>query len=111
MKGTHLSLEDRKFIQRGLEEGLSKAQIARDLGKDVYFKENGIIQQRAQTVLAEAEETLKEVVDKGLFTVFSQGTFAGIKRYKEVGKGLDGILLKGDRYFNPFMEIMLGGKK
>ena len=84
---------------------------ARDLGKDVYFKEDGIIQQRAQTVLAEAEETLKEVVDKGLFTVFSQGTFAGIKRYKEGGKGLDGILLKGDRYFNPFMEIMLGGKK
>lgn len=34
MKGTHLALEDRKFIQRGLEEGLSKAQIARDLGKD-----------------------------------------------------------------------------
>lgn len=33
MKGTHLSLEDRKFIQRGLEEGLSKAQIARELGK------------------------------------------------------------------------------
>ena len=34
MKGIHLTLEDRKFIQRGLEEGLSKAQIARDLGKD-----------------------------------------------------------------------------
>lgn len=34
MKGTHLSLEDRKFIQRGLEEGMSKARIARELGKD-----------------------------------------------------------------------------
>lgn len=33
MKGTHLTFEDRKFIQRGLEEGLSKAQIAEDLGK------------------------------------------------------------------------------
>ena len=33
MKGTHLTLEDRKAIQHGLEEGLSKAQIARDLGK------------------------------------------------------------------------------
>ena len=33
MKGTHLSLDDRKFIQRGLEEERSKAQIAKDLGK------------------------------------------------------------------------------
>ena len=33
MKGTHLTLEDRKMIQHGLEEGLSKAQIAKDIGK------------------------------------------------------------------------------
>ena len=33
MKGTHLTLEDRRFIQHGLEEGKSKAQIANDLGK------------------------------------------------------------------------------
>ncbi len=33
MKGTHLTLEDRKFIQHSLDEEKSKAQIARDLGK------------------------------------------------------------------------------
>lgn len=33
MKGTHLTLEDRKMIQHGLEEGLSKARIAKDIGK------------------------------------------------------------------------------
>ena len=33
MKGTHLTLDDRKFIQRGIEENMSKAQIARELGK------------------------------------------------------------------------------
>ena len=33
MKGTHLTLEDRKFIQRNLEECVSKSQIARELGK------------------------------------------------------------------------------
>ena len=33
MKGTHLTLEDRKFIQHSLEDGKSKAQIARELGK------------------------------------------------------------------------------
>ena len=34
MKGTHLTLEDRKVIQHGIEQGESKAQIARDLGRD-----------------------------------------------------------------------------
>lgn len=33
MKGTHLTLDDMKFIQRSLEEEKSKAQIARELGK------------------------------------------------------------------------------
>ena len=33
MKGVHLSLDDRKVIQAGLEEGLSKAEIARRIGK------------------------------------------------------------------------------
>ena len=33
MKGAHLTLEDRKVIQTGLEQGLSKAEIARQLGK------------------------------------------------------------------------------
>ena len=33
MKGTHLTLDDRKFIQHGLEAEKSKSQIARDLGK------------------------------------------------------------------------------
>lgn len=33
MKGVHLSLDDRKVIQSGLEEGLSKAEIARRIGK------------------------------------------------------------------------------
>lgn len=83
---------------------------ARSLGPEISFKENGIIQKRAQTVLKEAENTLKEVVDKGLFTVFSEGTFAGIKRHKDGGKGLDGIIKKDEKYFNPFLEIMLGGK-
>lgn len=33
MKGTHLTLDDRIFIQRELEAEKSKAQIAKDLGK------------------------------------------------------------------------------
>lgn len=33
MKGVHLTLDDRKEIQAGLEESLSKAEIARRIGK------------------------------------------------------------------------------
>ena len=33
MKGTHLTLEDRKIIQHDLENGMNRAQIAKELGK------------------------------------------------------------------------------
>lgn len=35
MKNSHLSLEDRKQIQKGLEEGLSRTQIAKIIGKNI----------------------------------------------------------------------------
>lgn len=84
---------------------------ARDLGMELSYKDGGIIQQRAQQVLAEAEQLLSEVVEDGLFSTFEQGKFAGITRQRDGGKGLDGVVLKGEKYFNPFMEIMLGGKE
>ena len=34
MKGTHLSLEDRKKIQEGIENELTKVEIAKNIGKD-----------------------------------------------------------------------------
>ena len=27
---------------------------------------------------------------------------------RDAGKGLDGVVLKGEGYFNPFIEVMLG---
>ena len=35
---------------------------------------------------------------------------AGKKRPKTGGKGLDGVTLKGEHYFNPFVELMKGKK-
>lgn len=77
---------------------------------ELSYKDNGIIQNRAQEVLAEADRLLKEVVEEGLFSTFEQGKFAGIKRNRDGGKGLEGVFLKGKQYFNPFLDIMLGGK-
>ena len=33
-KGTHLTLEDRKIVQKGIENGSTKTSIANTLGKD-----------------------------------------------------------------------------
>ena len=35
MKNLHLSLDDRKKIQEGLESGLSRTQIAKNINKDI----------------------------------------------------------------------------
>ena len=35
MKNTHLTLEDRKKIQEGLEKGLSRTEIAKNINKDI----------------------------------------------------------------------------
>ena len=35
MKNTHLTLEDRKKIQEGLENELSRTEIAKNINKDI----------------------------------------------------------------------------
>ncbi len=35
--------------------------------------------------------------------------FGGVKRSRTGGKGLDGVLKKSEKYFNPFVDLMLGG--
>ena len=35
MKNTHLSLDDRKKIQEGLEKELSRTEIAKSISKDI----------------------------------------------------------------------------
>ena len=37
-----------------------------------------------------------------------KGIFADVKRPKDGGKGLAGVVVKDDRYFNPFIEAMKG---
>ena len=96
-----LAIENAKYIFNN----------ARDLGEEVEFKENGIIQKRAQDVLNSAEKMLKEIEKEGLFSTIEKGKFAGVKRPKDGGKGLHGVALKDEQYFNPFITLMLGGGK
>ncbi|MDP1899191.1 MAG: lysine 5,6-aminomutase subunit alpha [Rubrivivax sp.] len=79
----------------------------RDLHAEIEFKPGGLIEQRAQTVLAEAETLLAEVARIGLPAAIGQGRFAEISRKPDGGKGLDGVTPKADDYLNPFAELML----
>lgn len=80
-----------------------------DFSNEIEFKKDGIIQNRANEVLNKAYNLLNEIEKDGLFKTLEQGKFAGIKRHVDGGKGLDGVIRKEAKYFNPFLELMLGG--
>lgn len=82
-----------------------------DLGDELVFKKGGIMDQRADEVLNKACELLHEIEGEGLFKTLEKGIFAGIKRPIDGGKGLAGVVEKSNQYFNPFIDLMLGGNK
>jgi len=82
------------------------ANTMADLGEEIEFKQGGIIQTRAAEVLDKSVNLLAEIEQKKLFATLEQGIFAGIKRSRDGGKGLDGVTLKADGYFNPFIDLM-----
>lgn len=81
----------------------------RDLHSEIEFKSGGLIEQRAQAVLAETEAMLAEIERIGLPSAIAQGMFAEIKRTATGGKGLDGVIAKALGYYNPFPKRMLQG--
>ncbi len=96
-----LSIENAKYIFNNM----------RHLGDEIEFKQDGMIQARAQKVLSEAQVMLTDIEKEGLIPTIEQGKFAGVKRAMDGGKGLDGVSLKDESYFNPFIPLMLGGTK
>ena len=101
MSDRFLAIENAKYIFKNMA----------DISEEVEFKENGIIRQRAQMVLDEAMNLLKEIKNEGLFTTLEKGNFGNVKRPKTGGKGLHGVAEKSTHYFNPFIEIMKKNKK
>lgn len=101
MHDRYLSIENASYIFNN----------ARDIGEEMEYKADGIMQKRAQEVLSKAEELLKQVEKDGLFQTIEQGKFGGVKRARDGGKGLEGVCVKGENYFNPFIPLMMGGAK
>ena len=80
-----------------------------DLGSEITFKEGGIMQTRANDVLKKATDLLGQIEQLGIFETLEKGIFADIKRPRDGGKGLDGVVTKAPGYFNPFLAPMMKG--
>jgi beta-lysine 5,6-aminomutase alpha subunit len=99
MSDRALAIDNARYIFNTME----------DLAGEIEFKQDGIIQARASEVLDKACELLAQIEQNKLFATLEQGIFAGVKRSREGGKGLGGVVLKSDAYFNPFIDLMTKG--
>ncbi len=81
----------------------------KDLHGELQVKPGGLVEQRAQAVLAETETILSRIERVGLAAAIGEGVFADISRTPTGGKGLDGVIAKAPEYYNPFPARMLGG--
>jgi beta-lysine 5,6-aminomutase alpha subunit len=79
---------------------------ARDLGEEIEFKRGGIIQTRAQEVLAGAQELLEGIAQDGLFKAIGDATFGDVSRTVDGGRGVEGIVETEEGYINPLVELM-----
>ena len=97
MSDRYLAIDNAKYIQNNMASFFD----------EIEFKQGGIIQKRAEKVLNEATDLLKEIEKTDIFDAIEKGTFAGIKRMKDGGKGLSGVVKKEDNYQNPILDQMV----
>jgi beta-lysine 5,6-aminomutase alpha subunit len=95
-------IQDRVF---GLENSRYVFNSARDLADEIEFRPGGIIQRRAQLVLSQTRDLLREIAETGLFTAIERGTFGATARGMDQGRGAEGIVEIEEGYFNPCSEL------
>ena len=98
MSDRYLSIENAKYIFNNMKS----------IGEEMEFVEGGICRNRAKEVLGNTIKLLEEITKEGLFTALEKGIFGDVKRPKNGGKGLAGVTMKGENYYNPFVELMKG---
>ncbi len=98
MQDRFLALENAKYVMENMA----------DLSGEIAFRKDGVIVRRAHQVLEEAVAFLEKIEQVGLMDAMERGEFADIKRPRDMGKGLDGLVEKGPGYFNPFEGYLEG---
>lgn len=79
---------------------------AKDLGKEISFKKDGLISKWANKVLDDTLTLLRKIEHDGLFKAIEDKAFANVSRTLTGGKGLDGVIEKDKEYINPFFELL-----
>ncbi len=91
-----LSLENARYVMT----------TARHLGDEIVLRRGGVIERRAEAVLAGCEALLENVATSGLMGAIEGATFADVSRSPEGGRGFDGVFARAPDYFNPFEDAL-----
>lgn len=79
---------------------------AKDLGKDIEFKKDGIVDSWSKKVLNDTVKQLEDIHQQGLFKAIEKKAFAEVSRTPTGGKGYQGVFKRSDQYLNPFYEVL-----
>ena len=79
---------------------------ARHLGDEIEYKPGGIIETRANDVLAGALKLLEHVAQRGLMQAIQERNFADVSRPPDGGRGFDGVFARDAAYWNPFEDAL-----
>ena len=96
MQDRYLAIESAKYVMNNME----------DFYEEIEFKKGGLIIKRAEKVLNQTIEFLEKVEKKGMFDSIEEGLFAEMKRPKDRGKGVKGVIEKAPDYWNPAEEFL-----
>jgi beta-lysine 5,6-aminomutase alpha subunit len=79
-----------------------------NLAEDFAPRPDGFINNRARHVLGESIDLLERILghERGLLDAIADGTFGLMKRPADGGRGLEGVALRSDSYFNPAIEML-----
>ena len=97
LQDRYLAIENAKYIMNN----------ARHLRQEITYKKGGIMEKRANEVLRDATSMLEQVAEISLMSAIEDGMFASVKRERTGGRGLDGVIRKSERYYNPFPKIFM----
>jgi beta-lysine 5,6-aminomutase alpha subunit len=91
MMDRHIAVESALYVMNGV------ASIA----DEIEFKSDGLIVRRAHDVLDRTVNFMEEIGRIGLMESIERAMFADISRSRTGGKGFEGLVEKGENYFNP----------
>lgn len=100
LQDRYLSLRNAKYV----------FEACRGLSRELVYRSGGVIERRANDLLARAVEQLEHVSHIGLFEALKAGEFADVSRDPHGGRGLDGVVAKSRDYFNPFYSALRNGR-